>query len=66
MNTDTILNKITLSGNSTIVEMGFTCQICGNTQSLEYGYPPSIFPVCDGCKKDLKEIILEKRKTDLK
>ena len=50
-------------------EFGFICQICGDTQKIEsvehlklYN-PPGM---CDNCKSDLKDIILEKRKDERK
>ena len=46
-------------------EICFECVICGDSQSIPELHSwgkEIIFPVCDNCKSDLKEIILEKRK----
>ena len=46
-------------------KIGFTCQICGDTQVIESVEHYRLYipeGVCDACKKDLKEIILTKRK----
>ena len=53
------------SGNS--VEVCFDCVICGGSQPIlgihNWGREV-IFPVCDNCKSDLKDIILTKRKNN--
>lgn len=42
---------------------GFTCEICEDVQTFN-GSVSHIFPICDNCKSDLKEIILIKRKNN--
>ncbi len=42
-------------------ETAFTCTICGDSQPCNY-FAPIYFPVCDQCKKDLKEYVLSVRK----
>ena len=43
-------------------EIGFMCQICGNSQSMGTGpLPNQLFPVCDPCKEVLREIIKERK-----
>ena len=47
------------------VKMGFTCQICGDMQVIETVEHYRLYKpegMCDNCKRDLKEIILTKRK----
>jgi hypothetical protein len=48
-----------------IGKVAFECQICGNIQALPnyisgHSFPIQ-FPICNECKKDLKEIIIAKR-----
>ena len=48
-------------------EIGFECVLCEGTQIVPDGFnlgAHQVFPVCDNCKSDLKEIILTKRKKD--
>ena len=41
-------------------EIAFTCAICGGSQPCNY-FAPIYFPVCDKCRKDLKDFVLSKR-----
>lgn len=61
--------KTTTDANSALkfgYSIEFTCKICGDTQHLNieplHKYQPPILPICDQCIKDLKEIVLLKRK----
>lgn len=47
--------------------IGFTCEICGEAQTTQFTnyYPSNVFPVCDQCKSDLKEFVLEKREAKM-
>ena len=50
-------------------EVCFDCTICGEAQPINGAHnwgKEIVFPVCDNCKSDLKEIILNKRKKDEK
>jgi hypothetical protein len=45
----------------------FTCEICGQSQSLSEEYVPGkhiILTICNACKADLKSIILNKRRNE--
>ena len=44
-------------------QIGFSCQFCGKFQSLGDSIPTYSFPVCYQCKKDIGEMIKEKRST---
>ena len=37
--------------------IGFTCQICGNGQELPPGVTRVALPLCDNCKKVLRELV---------
>lgn len=42
--------------------LSFKCELCEGTQSFNIEYYPKVnLLLCDECKKDLKEIILNKR-----
>lgn len=47
--------------NSVEGSIGFICLLCGGNQILPHDNHKVTFPVCDECKKDLGEIIKEKR-----
>lgn len=49
-------------GEVKAISIGFTCQICGDIQTIEDTVKIDL-PICDQCKKDLKEIIMNKRST---
>lgn len=52
-------------GESLEPRIGFDCVICGEVQIIPGPHnwgKEIVFPVCDNCKSDLKEIILLKRK----
>lgn len=60
----TIDKSINNQSNSPIqpeYTIGFTCDICGETQNCNY-FTPIYFPVCDNCKSDLKKYVLSVRK----
>ena len=42
-------------------ETAFYCTICGDSQPCNY-FATIYFPVCDQCKKDIKEYVLSVRK----
>jgi transposase-like protein len=54
-----------IEGLTPPVTMGFKCDICGDFQpidEIEMIRTKYMSLICDNCKKDLKEIILTKRK----
>jgi len=64
-----MLEKIAAGGIESLSDVAFECTICGEGQVLPKTYQPGVtqvFPVCDNCKSDLKDIILTKRKKDEK
>ena len=59
MTTKENTNTVTIYDNS---EAGFTCEICGDIQSLGVGYVAKrVFPLCNQCKHDLGAILKERR-----
>lgn len=56
-------NASLVAGTNEGMSIGFTCEICSGTQTLPPAYyrVNQIFPVCDECKKDLKEFVVSKR-----
>jgi hypothetical protein len=64
MENDNLKNEtvnITNTLLSTDFGIGFNCEICGNVQSVRLISHKQIFPLCNECKKDLYEIIKDKR-----
>lgn len=56
-----------LMGTVNSGEVCFTCEICGDSQSIGIGYIVTpVFPLCDQCKKDLGEIVKDKRNSATK
>jgi len=57
-----------LANGEQLGTLGFTCEFCGGVQQLDSVQlgKELIFPVCNNCKKDLKELILAKRKDERK
>ena len=56
-------------GESLEPELGFHCQICGENQKIESIEHLKLYQpagMCDNCKRDLKDIILAKRKDERK
>lgn len=57
-----VINTIAEGGS--VDAIGFTCELCGKIQNINELHnwgKEIIFPICDNCKNDLKEIILTKR-----
>ena len=48
------------SAQIVLTEIAFTCAICEGSQPCNY-FAPIYFPVCDKCRKDLKDFVLSKR-----
>jgi hypothetical protein len=64
MEKDNLKNETTNSTNTVLCtggEIGFNCEICGNVQSVGLISSKQIFPLCNNCKKDLYEIIKDRR-----
>jgi len=63
------LSTIESIASGDAVTVTFICELCGDSQSIpeEHNWGKEIvFPICDNCKSDLKDIILEKRKDERK
>ena len=45
-------------------ELAFTCHICGGLQPCGY-WDRIVFPVCDQCKKYLRDFVLSKREKQI-
>ena len=65
METIQLIAEKGIEGLVSPAEICFKCVICGGSQIISEAHnwgKEIVFPICDNCKSDLKEIILTKRK----